>query len=252
MTNKEKALRLSFLNFDGGSQNLQETRCITNSLPKSSLSQRKLKKDRMIFSSLSSRLRQARFSEGHNQIKPLMVEELVKNCGSTDRGFSFFQRNSSLACLRVNGTGIFLEAPEMNTERHCKRSKKSIRVIKKKKASKINLKFSSATELNHKPKIQFNQIHPPNPISKPKEANESLFTLYHKHLSPYQKFSSNPSSSNPEKAQKPHKPFVSPLLNLKKITIKGIVKNQTVAKTDQIDLKVNFDDLDISGWITNN
>lgn len=242
MINKEKNLRLSFLNFDGGSQNCQDSRCITNSLPKSSLSQRKVRKDRKIFTALSSRLRQPRFSEGQN-LKPSLLEELAKNSNSTERWSSIFQRNSSLVCLRINGTGIFSEVPEMSTERPRNNSRKSIRIIKKKKAFKKNQKFASALELNHKPKIQFKPINPPKTINKPKDSNESLFTLYHKHLNSNQKISANPS--NP-------KPFISPLLNLKKITIKGIVKNQPVTKTNQIGLKVNFDDLDISGWITNN
>lgn len=251
MINKEKALRLSFLNIDGGPQSGQEDRGMVNSLVKSSYSQKRINQDRRIYTALSLKLRQTRIHDIQSQTKVSLMDELMKNnmknC-SPLRSSLIFQRNASLASLRINGTSILAEPLEIKTERVSKNSKKSLKISKKKRILIKNIKSASSLQFSNKlatkylisnvPKKHNNSIH-----NSPKCNNESPISLYHKHLEDHQKSTKN---------LKPEKLKTSPLLNLKKITIKGIVNNKPMKKTNKISLKIDPEALDISGWATNN
>ena len=233
----DKNRRLSFLNLEPSLSLFKDQRIFNKSLPKSSSGQRKLKLDRQIFTSLSRKMRKSRISDKHNQHKLSLPDEIFNSAPSMHS--HIFLRNFSLASLKISGTSIPAELPEQKSFAKIEKKEKSCKLASEKPISiKKNKKSSSIQHLLTK--------------SRPKLTTKNIFSTggCTKYLNSAQTARTNkpePSDQTPAKP-KCDKLLISPLLNFKKITIKSTQNKQQKTHTDRVELKVEMEDLDLSGW----
>jgi hypothetical protein len=256
MTTFDKNLRLSFLNLDPSLSLLKNHQIFNKFLPKSTSGQKKLKIDRQIFTTLSRKMRRSRLLDNQSQNKFNDEPPL----SPAVRSSQIFLRNFSLASLRINGTSILAEPVEKSFAKIEKKERLCLKFQETEKSGKTEKNFREEKVERTEKSVFLKKNKKSSSIQsfgqqkRPKLTTKTLFQDR-----AYVKDINSPQTARVEKREKPEvcfktnsvKSLVSPLLNFKKITIKSKLNKELVTHTDRIELKVNVDDLDISGWYTN-